>query len=152
MQVRFPQGWIYNMKYYLDLYRDFEFEQSHEYFLTCTKIPKYLSIFANAIEKSNYLIKKIERVQNLKQLYIECNLSYSISMLLKSLFKLRTSSLKSLKLHGFKMTLKDLIKIIHIWDKLVEFSTRLCKINLNCKEVKINQKDISNWHATSKFC
>ena len=103
---------------------------------TLTKRLDVLLTYWNSMANLNYNLQGVKNIDHLDILFWS---QQTFSFISRSFCKMNTNNLQILQLNHITITLKDFIRIIHKWDKLVEFITRWCKIDLNCKEVRINE-------------
>ena len=96
----------------------FKYNHAYQHIFDATTIKKRLDIFATDENSLRKLGQDIEGSTNIDTLSLSFGTINDFSLISRSFNKLNTLSLRFVTLYGVKMTLKDLVKIIHRCDEL----------------------------------
>ena len=84
------------------------------YLLSSSTFGKYLEVYCNKTDGIKYQLKHTESASNMEELWIKFeHKSRAIFLFQKSLNKMNTKKLARLTLIGVKLTLKDIVKLLH---------------------------------------
>ena len=84
------------------------------YLLNSSTFGKYLEVYCNKTDGIKYQLKHTESASNMEELWIKFeHKSRAIFLFQKSLNKMNTKKLARLTLIGVKLTLKDIVKLLH---------------------------------------